>query len=886
MDLSKKTPIKIRLLGSFEVEGEDSILQANQWNRKKAADLLKRLAVEKRLLKDQAIEFLWPETDFVSGTNNLYKTIHVLRQTLNSFFGRGAADGIFHFEDGVLALSKEIWVDVHEFENLCKEYPHLPPDQRKPLIEQALSLYRGDLLPDDLYAEWTLDHREELSRLHREARLALAQHHLVEQNYVNVVNLLKPLLKVDSADEPVHREIMRAYSLSGRRHDALRQYQICVETLNSELGAPPDPETTALYELILNSKPITAKPDLEPSTGWSPPAPVNIGNGHSDILAGRQEELTFISEIFEKSRQGSGRTILISGESGIGKTRLAMEAHHKAAHAGMETLLGAAYEQEGRLPFQPFIEAFDHFLSKKNRPLEENPIIHFQRQGYPDPQQEYWALFKATANFILDLAKDSPLVFLIDDLHAADETSLQLFHYLARQTRSAPVVFIATYRIDSPASAPINSLVSSLYREGLSETIRLESLDLQAVREILESVLSGEVSSSLCQEIYDATTGNPFFTEEIARVLLRQEKVVKTGSRWSLVPGEKLQVPENLSTFLHQKVSSLGSKVQDALTAAAVIGREFNIDVLHGVTDLSNIEILDALDTALARYLIEETPTGYRFRHPLIRRTLYDNLSRVRRSNLHRRTAEAMETALASRPGGLTKQVEALAYHYDLSDRRECALPYLVKAGENAAGVFAFEVAIDYFERALSLMDDIGQLNPELRWNLLESLGWWHGGILADTPRAVACFTQALEVDTSTEQGWKPTNQDIVRVHCGAAVALITAGNIEAADSHLQKALSIMGDNENAPEYADLLYNLAQLHWHRNEYQQAMEVAQRSLAIAERLDKPDAVARAFEMLALSCHSLGEWQAGISYEQQRAELTGAGLDVTDAFDVHL
>jgi DNA-binding SARP family transcriptional activator/tetratricopeptide (TPR) repeat protein len=881
---SKKAPTKIRLFGAFEVEGEDSILHANEWRRKKAADLLKRLSLEKRLLKDQAIEFLWPDTDLDSGTNNLYKTIHVLRQTLNSAFGQGSAERIFQFEDGVLAISPDVWVDAHEFEELCRAYPSHPPDQRAALIKQALSLYRGDLLPDDIYADWTLSHRQELYRLHREARLALAQYLFDQHKAAKIPDILKPLLKTDPADELVHREMMRAFALSGRRHDALRQYQACVEALAAELDAPPGPETTALYEQIINNKLVPPKPVTASSAVLSPPPPVDYDR--SVMLAGRQKELNELAVIFAKARQGQGRTVFISGESGIGKTRLAMEALHTAAQNGMQTLIGAAYEQEGSLPFQPFIEAFDHFLAKIGRDQKENPIIHFKPHGSSDPQQEHWALFKDTANFILSLAEKEPLVFLVDDLHAADETSLQLFHYLARQTRSAPIVLIAAYRNDAPANAQVYPLISALYREGLSETVRLESLKQDAVCQMLENIMQGEISNELCRSIYDVTAGNPFFSYEIGMGLLKMEKVEKRGESWFLVPGEKLRVPENLSAFLYQKVSRLGNKVQAALTAAAVIGREFDFEVLAGVTELSGADILDALDAALEGHLIEETPGGYRFRHPLIRRTLYESLSRVRRANLHSRAAGSIEASSIARPNRLSKQLEALAHHYDLSDRRDRALLYLVQAGEKAAGVYAFEVAIDYFERALALMDELGQSDPALRWRLLESLGWWHGGVLADTPRAVACFEEALQVETSDEHDWKPSSRDIVRAHCGAAVALITAGDIEGADDHLQKGLFIMGDREDAPEFADLLYNLAQLHWHRNEYQEAMDVAQRSLAIAERLNKPDSIARAFEMLALACHSLGEWQEGISYEQQRAELSGAGLDVTDAFDVHL
>jgi len=874
--------IRIYLLGKFEVVRAGQLLKAQEWKRRKAAYLLQRLAYERRLVKDQAIDFLWPESDLGSGSNNLYRVLFTLRQTLDTSLGPGAADEILSFEDGILHLQDSVWVDASEFEGLCRSIPGEPPEQRISRLEAALALYTGGFLPDERYEEWTLLPRDKLSQLHREASLNLAKHSLERRDFLAAFNLLVPLLAVDRADEPVHRELMRAYALSGRRHEALRQYQDCVDALATEFDIPPSAETTALYDKILRGE---LAPPAGPSLAvpWSPPAPVSLAAGQSERIAGRQAELNTISSLLQTIQKGRGHTLFIAGETGIGKTHLAMEALNLATRAEMTTLLGAAYELEGCLPLQPYIEAFDHYLARKSLFSLENPITHFHRSGYPDAQQDHWALFHATANFILGIARDSPLVFLIDDIHAADDTSLQLFHYLARQTRNDPVLLIATYRNDTPASAQFNALLGALDRERLSTTISLKSLPMKAVQEILEDVLHKTVKDALCQAVYDITAGNPYFTQEIARALHRQGKADQDYASWLPTSGDDLSVPDNLSALLRQKVRRQGESVELVLATAAVIGMEFGFEILRGAASLPNGEVLDALDAALAGHLIEETPGGYRFRHPLIRRTLFESLSRVRRAYQHTRTAETIEAIYAPRIGGLLQWIESLAYHYDLSDRRDRALPYLIQAGEKAASIYAFEVAIGYFERALSLMDDLGHSDPAQRWHLLETLGWWHN-ILADTPRAVACFEQALALEPKSD--WRPTIQDIARLHRGAATVLITAGDMESAERHLHAALSVIGEGEDSTEYAYVLYNLAQLHWHRNEYQQALKVAQRSLAIAERLDEPGSIARAFEMLALVCHSLGEWQTGISYEQQRAELAGSGLDVTDAFDIHL
>jgi DNA-binding SARP family transcriptional activator len=875
--------IRIYLLGKFEIREASNVITNKDWKRRKAALLMQRLAYEGSLLKDQAIEFLWPETEITSGSNNLYRVIYSIRKTIDSFLGEETAEKIFSFENGILNLNDEIWVDSKEFETLCSLQPDVSPQERISRHTRALNLYEGDLLPDERYEEWTLIPREELMRLHREVRISLAKDYFERKDFTVGIGILMPLIARDAADETVHQELMRAYALSGRRHDALRQYQSCVDNLENELDISPALETKDLYNQIIRGE-LVSKPENHKAIHLNPPEPLKFKLEQSDLLVGRQPELEKLSAMIHSTKQeGQGRVVLIGGESGIGKTRLAMEALKMAIEAGMETIYGAAYEQEGRLPYQPFIEGFDHFLARKERSSEENPITHFKHVGAQDSQLEHWALFKSAEKFLLEITNQAPLLVLLDDLHAADETSLQLFHYLSRQTRTAPVLFVATYRIDSPAMVQFNTLLSTLYREGLSKMIALTPLNQAAVQEILEDIFQGKVDEKLTHEITEITSGNPFFAQEIGRALKTERKLALRGNYWSLKSGELLSVPENLSALLRQKVRQLGKHVEGVLSAAAVIGREFDFEILSRVVDLSNDEILNALDAALDSHLIEEIQYGYQFKHPLIRRTLYESLRRTRREIQHKRTAEAIKAVFESRPGMLTHVDESLAYHYDASDRRENALIHLIKAGENAADVYAFEVGIDYFERAISLMDELGLNYPDRYWYLLEKLGWWYK-ILADTPRSVKNFERALAMEKSPD--WQPKNNEVVRMYCGAAVALITAGDLDPAEKHLESALNKMDGGKDAPEYADLWYNLAQIHWHRNEYQQAMQVAERSLTIAKRLNKTDAIARAYEMLALACHSLGEWQEGVAYERQRANIAGEALDVTDAFDVHL
>ena len=878
---SPKSSIRIYLLGRFEIVREGQKLRADEWPRRKAAALIKYIAIQKRLVKDQAIDLFWPDNDLDSGANNLYRTLHELRQTLNKTLGPDTAELVFGFEDSVLSLNESVWVDVFEFERLCSVFTK----SQSELIasrEQALALYQGDLLPDDLYAEWTLTLRESLRRQYHEASLALATLYRDTRQYDRIFPLLTPLLAQDLADEPIHRELMRAYALTGRRHDALRQYQTCVQALASELDLAPEPETAALYTQILDGQ-------LSPSPGSQPTVKARSGSiavqlRPSPLLVGRETEFETLRLWQESVQRGHGQTILIAGDTGVGKTLLAGEVLCASAGAGMRTLLGAAHEQEGQLPYQPFVEAFDHFLAEQGRPSSENPIIHFKNSS-GDMQRDQRALFNAAVTFLTDLAVESSVLLLVDDLHAADEASLHLFHYLARQAREAPIVLLATYRTDlaSSVATPFGSLLNSIYRERLSETLNLSPLSEDSTAQIVNHTLGGEAGLPLVEAIHEIAEGNPFFIQEITRSLLKLDHLEELEGQWMLKTEAELRAPTNLEGLLRERVVRLGARVESILISAAVAGREFDFELLRLMTALPDGDLLDALDSSLAAHLLEETTTGYRFRHALIRRALYDSLSRARRARLHSRAGEAIEAAFALRSHGLTAHIEDLAYHFNLSDRRDRALEYLIQAGQKAASLYALEVAARHFEQALALMDALSLTNPARRWMILESLGWWHT-ILANTPRAVEYFERAIALPAA--EGWASAPHDRVRLHCGAAVALITVSDTESAERHLHVALSEVNEQADAPEFADLMYSVAQLHWHKGEYQEAFEAAQKSLSVAERLNKLDAIARAFEMLALACHSLGEWQQGLVFEEKRTLLAGPGLDVTDAFDVHL
>lgn len=861
-------------------------------SRRKALALLAYLAAtDQPHSRDTLATLFWPEVPQRRARGNLRRALSDLNQEI----GEGVL--VLQGETVAIADDSDFESDVNRFHAYlaaCADHDHLPEETCPdclPLLAEAANLYQADFmagfsLSDTVeFDDWQYFEAEGLRQEYASALARLVAGLMGQGEYTAAIPHARRWIALDSLHEPAHQQLMRLYTLAGRRHEALRQYQACVEALESELSVLPSAETESLYQQIIGGD-VSPPPATNPKPAWLPPAPTSIEVERSASLVGRDTELLMLRDKVNVSWHGRGKTILLAGDSGVGKTRLAYEALQNAAQSGIVTLLGAAYEQEGHLAYHPFIEAIDRYLAEQRRPLEHNPITHYKPLGVTDPQQEHTALFKATAMFFTTLAENGPVLLLLDDLHAADEASLSMFHYLARQTRSTPVVLLATYRTDMSISgtSPFGSLLNAFYREHLGDVIHLSPLSLDAIAEIINHALAGQAGPHLIRTIFDAAEGNPFYVQEISRAMLKNLDLIQEGDEWHLQPGTTPSIPAELKELLRGRVQRLGKAVETSLTAAAVVGREFRFAVLRSITDLPDGELFDSLDTALSAHLLTETDSGYRFRHSLIRHALYDSLSHQRRAWLHARTAQAIETIYAGHQGGLEPYVEILAHHYDLSDQRDRALPYLMQAAEKAAELFALEIASDYLERALALMDELGIEEPVRRWPILEQLGTW-AKVLADTRRAVACYEQALALPSTVD--WQPSASDRVRLHRSLARSLIAAGRMAEAEQQLQAAAQLVADrNSVALDYANILYDMALWHWHNNAFEEAYAAAQSSLEIAEHLSDTTARAQAYEMLALACHSLGEWQEGLNFEGQRSTLIGSNLDVTEAFDAHL
>jgi energy-coupling factor transporter ATP-binding protein EcfA2 len=468
-------------------------------------------------------------------------------------------------------------------------------------------------------------------------------------------------------------------------------------------------------------------PLAEDSVVLAPAPPPRADIMARSPLVGRDAELERLADWLQAAWAGPGKFVLIEGEAGVGKTRLSQELAGLARQQGGRRLRGSCYEEE-RLPYGPIAEALrDAIRSGGERfvPLLEGLRPELVRLvpgltlplGEPapvlEPEQARLRLFDAVTSFLVRLSQRRPIVLILEDLQWADEGTLELLHYLVRNSQEASVFVLGTARREElDEEHPLVALLQAMNRRGLVERLPLERLPPEAVADLITGMLAGgPPPTQLAERLYREAEGNPFFVEELLRVWVEEGRLVWKNGRWSLVatdskPGvSALSIPASVADVVARRLRGVTGVERDVLTLVAVLGREFNFDVLlHMALDLSEDPLLDAIDDLLRARLLEEVDhpreDRYRFAHNKIQEVVYTRASanqrRLRR--LHHDAGRALEQVYAGR---LDRVVEPLARHFlEAGDRR--GIDYATRAGDAARAVYANQEALDYYRGALA----------------------------------------------------------------------------------------------------------------------------------------------------------------------------------------
>ena len=440
------------------------------------------------------------------------------------------------------------------------------------------------------------------------------------------------------------------------------------------------------------------------------------------VFVGRQAEVDQLKAALEDALSGRGRLTLLLGEPGIGKTRTALELATYAGLRRAKVLWGRCQESEGAPPYWPWVQAMRSYVREADTEHLKgdlgasatvvgelvSDIGERIEIGAPDPvddpKQARFRLFDSITTFLKSAAERQPLVLILDDLHWADEGSLLLLEFVARELANARLLLVGTYRdVELTRRHPLSATLGELTRLELTSRVRLRGISREDVAGFIEATAGVSPPAELTDAVHAQTEGNPLFVTEVVRLLVQEGELtaesLSAEKRWSV------GIPAGVREVIGRRLDRLSERCNETLTLAAVLGRQFDIDQLDRlVEDASSERLLDVLEEALAARVIEELPATvgrYQFTHALIQDTLAGELSTTRRVRLHARIAEALEELYGV---GADAHAAELAYHFGEAEAlagSDKLRRYSRTAGERALASHAYEEAAMHFERAL-----------------------------------------------------------------------------------------------------------------------------------------------------------------------------------------
>ncbi len=661
--------LEVRMLGGFEVFVDSRPVPAEAWAQRRATDLVKLLALAAghRLSRDEVLETLWPKLSIDAAASNLHKAASYTRRALGD---RGAV--VIRSGMVELAPEAEVSTDVERFER------------------GDADAYRGDLLPDEPYVEWTLGARAAL----RERRLAVMRSQ----------GRWEEVLREEPADEEAHRALMRRLAASGDRTAAARQFRLMREEL-SRLGVEPAEETLALQRELTRGPAVGATRLLH--------APVE----------GRDRELASALGALHRAAGSDGGALLITGPMGIGKTRLLEAVLGEAERLGFHTLRGAGQEAEGRTPYAPLTEALDPLAGRRPEligALTDRAQVALSRllpsvrrpQGAAEEEVDRRLVFRAVAELLGQAAAERGVVLAIDDLNNADEATAALVHHLARGGAGERMLVVVAM-CDEPLPRAAALVRSRLLGRGAAVELALGPLDRTALLAVAARTAGRPLPAGTLDAIARSAAGNPFFAGELAA------SVDVTG---------EVEVSTRLREVIGQRLERLELLAVPLLAALAVIDDGFTEAALIALAGTDRVE--HALSEAEAAGVLECARGRYRFRHALVREQL---AARLPEEALRRAHAEA--AALLAEEDSPPERV---AHHLLGAGRALEAVPLLAEAAAWALDVGAYRDGAAWAERALEHAPD--HERPRLLALRAQLL---HG---AGEPDAPAVYAEAIEV--------------------------------------------------------------------------------------------------------------------------------------------
>lgn len=841
--------IQIYTLGTLRVVRDGYTVAESDWQTRQARQLLKILITERPrpVSTDRLIDLLWPESASQAAATTLRSAINALRNVLEPERpNRAPAKYIITQNPGYAFRSHdEIWLDVEAFEDaLALAEKSTTPTDKLRQLQSAIACYADDYLTSDPYADWVRNERERLRECYLTALLQLAALQAEQGDYTAAIATVRQVLTRDPVRESAYQLLMRYQAESGDSASALLTYERCRTLLAEELGADPSPLTQAWHQRILNGE--VGPSQIAPVTlvrSQLQSAPISdlsalpqqvllpVLDEHTGaIFVGRTAEMAQVTNRLCTALQGMGGLLVLDGEAGVGKTRLAYHSLQWAAQAGATVLSATCQPLEQQLPFAPLSDALGRYLQGLPDPvLRQLPtaslvqlaqLIPSVQDRLPDLISQYIGSYSGGASYepaaqndenrqrVIDsliallstLAKVRPLVLFLDDLQWADNDTLAVLSRLAPRLPRWPLFVLLAYRTDDLAeNEELTVLLHTLRRTNQSMGLTVSRLGQADVQSYIHQMTgqSPAVSDRLAAALYQTTQGNALFVTEALRDW--QERHLSSavqGDGWAELrqqwstgqqPPVNLRGNPRVQEIILERMHRLPTPARDLLHLAAVIGRDFSLDLLERTAPQDPIDALAIL--LQRRFLVERPNDRLDFSHQLVRQVAYDTMFVLQRRRLHLRVADALAASrrAAEIPG-------EIAFHYRQAGASASSLlaQYDVLAGERLLRAYGFRQAIDAFDEALSILETIPPSPAEWLRRALEGRGLAYEALF--DPVGVTEAYRRLSQWARTQGN----QQLLLTAHSRLTAMLSLLGQQRESNELLRELLETLADNKTA----------------------------------------------------------------------------------------
>ena len=846
---NRRMDLKLWILGAPRIEIGNEPLRVDT---RKATALLVYLAERGEPQRRESLAAMfWPESDASHSKAALRRTLSALRKAVGGEWVSADRDNV--------SLTAP-WLDTKEFRALLastQEHGHAPGEVCTGCLEpltDAVQLYRdnflsGFTLPDSPnFDEWQYFTTQSLLRQQSDALKRLVQVMERAENYELAIEYAHRRLDLDSLNESAHRDLMTLHARLGQRGMAMQQYRDCVRVLQEELGAPPLEETADLYERIKAG-------EIVPIESRAAPAQIAPGKVARLPLIGRAEELAQIQSSYIQIGRRP-RLLLIQGEAGVGKTRLAEEfLEGKWSY----TLHARCYPGESSVAYRPWIDALrsalagedtkaklealpEIWLTEAARLLPEIPEL-FPHLDRPVPdlgargQDRY---MNGLVQVLGALAEgDEPGIFFIDDLQWADEASLDLIAYLMRRGPTPPLFVLAAWRAEDDQR--LRAWIANLP----AESVRVVSLPLLTKQEVAELVVTLK-STAPAKKLYEETAGLPLFLAEYLAAI-EAGTIEGEESQWGL--------PTQVQEILRMRLASVTGAGQQLLGAAAVIGRSFEFEILRTVSGRSPEETVSGLEALIGagfvrEYREQQPPLGpsYDFKHDKFRELVLTETTQARQRLLHARAAEAILRARGRNSG--SAMASRIARHFEFAGNENSAAEHYYEAGNHARGLYANDEAVAHYQSALAL-------------------GFEEPGVLHEAIADLQTLVGRYDVAAQEYEAAAAYQSDgrVARIEHKLGGLYERWGKRDRALSYYESAAATTkGDGSRARVYAD--WSLTEHRKGRD--QRSRELIELALKDAQSAEDPRALAQCNNILGILARAEGDGEAAQRFLSQSLE----------------